>query len=99
MTSLISHVTSHVEPCDRGWVRVIHGERLSGGDRCAIHLASRADTSAAHSARQYDSRCSHCWANAPHSSAAHAEHVETTRAMRADFDAARAAAGKPAWRW
>ena len=91
--------TSHVERCDRGYVRVMHGERLNDGGRCSLHLASQHDESPAQSSRFYDSRCGWCYLNAPHSSLAHSTSVLSEQATRDDFDTKRAAAGLPAWRW
>ena len=68
----------NVRRVERGYVRDIPGETLSGGGGAYLHLAGPDDVSAAHVTypRGYDSRCGWCYLGAPHTADAHAAKVQ-----------------------
>lgn len=47
----------------------------------------------------YDSRCGMCWLGHSHTCEQHNAAVARAQTERDAFDAARATAGKPPWRW
>lgn len=67
----------NVRRVDNGYVRVVPGEILSGGNGAYLHLAGPDDASGAHATypRGYDSRCGWCYLGAPHTDDAHTAKV------------------------